>query len=385
MNSSSRFFLKFVKEYRLKDGLIRFRARVPDGIGGREEKSGFHSKSEAIAWSQARWVKSRSGSNGLSESEWTRRDFVSFCEFWSQSTEANLAFATACRYQSELKNRIFPFFGTYKMKEISYQDVLKFREHLLSSQGAGKTKNMCLQLLKQIVRFYFKTLGKNAFDLELIDGIRSTKRRPAFWGELEIKKFCSLVVDSEDRKFFQIVKIALFTGLRVGELSALSLDDLRESITDGLVHQSLLVSKSQCQKSGQIKSTKTESSRKVPIPGFLVPDIKELLSSKNVLSVLDQKRVSKDLKKFCVKYKLPVIRFHDLRHTWGTFVSTTGHPDLARKILGHTNLSMTSRYVHADDASTLRDFSRIESRVCEILPIAQFHREKTGKLGENSA
>jgi integrase len=46
---------------------------------------------------------------------------------------------------------------------------------------------------------------------------------------------------------------------------------------------------------------------------------------------------------------VPVIRFHDLRHTWATLALQAGvHPKVVQEVLGHSNIAITlGTYSHA--------------------------------------
>ena len=49
--------------------------------------------------------------------------------------------------------------------------------------------------------------------------------------------------------------------------------------------------------------------------------------------------------------KVPQIRFHDLRHTCGTFLHAQGvSPFVIQEILGHAQIVTTRRYTHANKA-----------------------------------
>lgn len=53
---------------------------------------------------------------------------------------------------------------------------------------------------------------------------------------------------------------------------------------------------------------------------------------------------------------LRVIRFHDLRHTFGSLLVSAG-VDLVtvKAAMGHSKISTTERYLHARDATELAD------------------------------
>jgi integrase len=67
---------------------------------------------------------------------------------------------------------------------------------------------------------------------------------------------------------------------------------------------------------------------------------------------------------------LPFIRFHDLRHTTGTFLHLEGaSPFTIQQILGHTQLSTTRRYTLVMD-SVKQDAANRLDELLNSKPIA---------------
>ncbi len=52
--------------------------------------------------------------------------------------------------------------------------------------------------------------------------------------------------------------------------------------------------------------------------------------------------VKRSFKPLMVRARLPLIRFHDLRHTFATLLLARGtHPKVVQEILGHADISQT--------------------------------------------
>jgi integrase len=126
----------------------------------------------------------------------------------------------------------------------------------------------------------------------------------------------------------EMIRWALLTGLRRGELFALSPDCFRDGMI--LVHES-----------------KTGKPRAVPIPGELDPKRFPFGWNYNTMEehwIRARRRA-----------RLPHIRFHDLRRTFGTWL-LQGGAEIAsiRDLLGHSTISMTSRYLGTNPADLKR-------------------------------
>ncbi len=68
-------------------------------------------------------------------------------------------------------------------------------------------------------------------------------------------------------------------------------------------------------------------------------------------TALDGDNLTKAFHELAVEAKVPKIRFHDLRHTCGTFLHAQGVSEFTiQEILGHSQLTTTRRYTHIDAA-----------------------------------
>ncbi len=118
--------------------------------------------------------------------------------------------------------------------------------------------------------------------------------------------------------------LALYTGMRNGELYALTWDKVN------IEHRQILVDSSWNNKDG-FKSTKSGDDRIVEIPRPLIPLLEELkkqsVATEYVLPrvyLWDKGEQARFLGLFLKANGLPVVRFHDLRASWATLLLSKG-------------------------------------------------------------
>jgi integrase len=127
-----------------------------------------------------------------------------------------------------------------------------------------------------------------------------------------------------DWHWYSHYAVALYTGMRNGELYALTWDKIN------LEQRQILVNCSWTSKDGY-KSTKSGDDRIVEIPKPLLPVLLELkiqsMESDFVLPRLskwDKGEQARELRFFLKSIGLPEIRFHDLRASWATLLLSKG-------------------------------------------------------------
>lgn len=140
-----------------------------------------------------------------------------------------------------------------------------------------------------------------------------------------------------NRSLRPIVEIAVETGMRRGEILSLKLDQV------DLERREI-----------RLTVTKTKRPRVIPLSDRAVAVLVAIASDRphgyvfiNPTTNKPYTSVKKAFGSACQKAGITNFRFHDLRHTFASW-SVQGGADLYRlsRILGHTNLQMTTRYAH---------------------------------------
>lgn len=121
-----------------------------------------------------------------------------------------------------------------------------------------------------------------------------------------------------------------------------------------------------------IKGTKTDEDREVPLNNMsrgllakLVHKAQELGSEyllTNPQTGTKYTTVKTAWLNACQKAQISDLRFHDLRHTFGTRAADAGVPlNAIRDVMGHKTTTMTERYAHATDEGKRRAVEAIQS------------------------
>lgn len=175
----------------------------------------------------------------------------------------------------------------------------------------------------------------------------------------EMPKLLEACRKSQSEFLYLIVRLALGTGMRQGEILGLQWKDVH-------LNESKLI----------LRNTKNGKIRAV----YLAPELRILLQEHAKLSSLTSYFVfpAKDGKKpACIRtaweYALQVadidgFRFHDLRHTAASMMATQGASDAElRAFLGHLSPSQTVRYAHYRDSALSTSVNCLNEKIALAL------------------
>lgn len=153
-------------------------------------------------------------------------------------------------------------------------------------------------------------------------------------------------------KYKNVILIQLYSGMRIGEVLALTIDDIDFDKNIIKVRKTLTVDKD-----GELtikQGTKTYSGkREIPISPFLRNSLKEQVAiaqnnKENLLFTFEGRLIKASsvntvLKRICKQLGLPNnISNHTLRHTFGTRCIESGvQPKVVQTLMGHKDISVT--------------------------------------------
>ena len=159
---------------------------------------------------------------------------------------------------------------------------------------------------------------------------------------------------AEDRQDAELVRVAAYTGLRQGELRALRWSDVGDDV----------LTVSRALSAGVESGTKGGKARHVPLVpqaaaalerlrergDFTAPD--ELVFCNWLGRPLDESALRRRFMAARDAAGLRPLRFHDLRHTYGSLLASGGVSvtDI-QAAMGHADVQTTARYLHARQAS----------------------------------
>ena len=286
------------------------------------------------------------------------KNISQIADLWKEEKRQFVKKSTFAAYSLIVETHLQPVFGN--LTAVTEKDVQDFVLQKLNGGLSQKTIKDMLIVLRMILKFGAK---KNYCVYAPIDVIFPTDRERQ---ELEVlsvanqKKIMRFVEDNFTFRNLGIF-ICLSTGIRIGEICALTWDDI--DTENGVIHIRKTIQRIYIRENGirhtelMIDTPKTATSiRDIPMTRDLLSVLKPLRKVVNnsffVLtndSMPTEPRTYRNYyKKLLVKLDIPPIKFHGLRHSFATRCIES-HCDYktVSVILGHSNISTTlNLYVH---------------------------------------
>ena len=266
-------------------------------------------------------------------------------------------FRTQAIYTQQINKHIIPYLGEYELNELTVGTLQRFIVDLMEIGLSSNTVNGIINILSNSLQtaVNLEKIEKNY--MELIQRPKSREKQVECFNKEEQRKIERYIIDNKKFSLYGIV-ICLYTGLRIGELLALTWDDI------DMKNSIMSITKTcrdtwECGKYVKVlDSTKTEGSeRLIPFPKQLIPLLKELKKEAKgefvVYGRTDQgaqiRSYQRTFENLLIKLEISHKGFHSLRHTFATRATECGvDVKTLSEILGHKNPTITlKRYAHS--------------------------------------
>ena len=228
-------------------------------------------------------------------------------------------------------NKLNEHFKELEFKEITSQEVRRFKKARIAEGNSERTVNRYLALLKRM------------FNIAIQDGYAKENpvKRVKFFSEKDTQRERVLTKDEEERLLTecpghlkQVILTALHTGMRKGEI--LNLKWIKVNLE---------------KKEIVVERTKSRKTRTIPINLVL----HELMASMKKQSggrdyVFPFKSIRTAFENACKRAGIKDLTFHDLRRTFGTRLLESGIDIVTiQRLYGHSNPLVTQMYLHPQD------------------------------------
>lgn len=291
----------------------------------------------------------------------SRHRFGFYCDEWLRISRSSLKASTYIKYETMLERHIKPRLGGCYPLGISTSLVEAFQEQLLTEAAlAPKSVKDILVLLRSVLNYTAKQFPGAFPVVEISYPKEPRKEMRVLSMEEQTRLVRYLLTDLDECKFG--ILLALFTGLRIGELCALRWEHLslpeRTLRVAGTMQR--LKDPEACGRAKTkivIGAPKSDMSRRIiPLTEF-VAGLCECMDPGNpaafVLtgsaSYMEPRTLQYRLKKYTAACGLEGVHFHTLRHTFATRCVEVGFEIKSlSEILGHATTTITlDRYVHS--------------------------------------
>jgi integrase len=332
-------------KYRLPDGRQVQRRIGPAWTGRGRPLAGSYTKRMAEDWLRGILDQARAGTlPGMVRTGATFADataeFLRYCE-----QDRGCKPWTIRGYSSTIQTHLIPTFGRLAVEDITTTAIERW---IASVKGSPRTRNKLLILMHGILKRARKVYG---LPHNAAAGIEKFPQRPS--GDIDVfspEEVRALVRAADSEQDAAIFLTAAFTGLRQGELLALRWRDVDFAHSVLRVRASYGLGQTTAPKSGKVRS--------VP----LAPDVAEALARLGARgrctdeddlvflgdlgNHVDSAALRRRYKAALASAGLRQLRFHDLRHTFGTRMIAKADIRRVQEWMGHADIQTTMRYLH---------------------------------------
>ena len=316
----------------------KFSYRDQSGKKKQKMKRGFLRKKDAAEY-ERQFRERFEGSTEMS--------FCALVRLYLEDRRINVKYSTYQNKLSRIERWLVPFFGERLIADITPGDVRWFYNHLREEKShRGKPMSSSYRFtlsadLSSVFNFAQRFYNLHENPCHKVGYAGKNTRRLNFWTKEEFD--CFIATFSHDDIYYVVFMVLYYTGLRKGELQALTSADI--DFKAGVIHVTKTYNGSGPER---ITVPKTECSiRDVTLPPTLLKVLRQFLRNgehdeTELLFPRGKSTFARQLKKHAVIAGVPVIKIHELRHSHASFLINLGcNVLLISQRLGHSDIKMT--------------------------------------------
>lgn len=333
-----------------------YRAQFGDGDARHGISGSGYPSAKAANDAKVEAIRNARPLNGVTQRPDATLTLAGYLEAWVADHTLTMRPSTAHAYRSRLGMVAKSPVAEKRLRSLTEQDYRRLVRDLRDQSPSHTNVRLKVGTLSQALDAAVRAGLIPHHPVRLITVSRTGERfEPGVWEVAQVTKFLAERKAAGD-PLFLCWHLALVTGMRRGELHGLRREDI--NLEGGVLHvrrQRVVVGGKMVE--GPVKTEGSEA------PVYLDPATIELLrdhvwTSDYLVNDPSNGRPFEDMRKFdrafktaCRRAGVPVLRFHDLRHTSASILADLGVPlVLAQQRLRHWSSAMTQRYTHALDA-----------------------------------
>ena len=332
-------------KYRLPDGRQVQKKLGPAWTDRGRPPAGYFTKRQAEAWLREMLDEARRGT--LPGMVRTGATFADAAAEWLRYVEHDRGRkpSTVAGYRSIVRSELLPRFGDMALESVT-PSVIEAWQASMTQAASTRTKALVLMHgIFQRARKVWSLPANPVADVEKPPLSRS--------GDLEVfspEEVWALTRAAASEQDAALFLTAAFTGLRMGELLALRWRDVDFAGSSVRVRASYYA--------GHLTTPKSGKVRAVPLAPDVASALAQLGRRENWVgdddlvfageagSYLDGSALRRRYKAALDAAGLRPLRFHDLRHTFGTRMIAKADIRRVQEWMGHADIQTTMRYLH---------------------------------------
>lgn len=292
--------------------------------------------------------------------ESSRRRFAFYCDLWLKDRKISVREATYVKYLTVVNRHILPKLGGCFPAGINEPIINAFTDELLKEGLKTKTVHDILVILNGIIRFASVSFT-GVFPQIKITYPKEKKKEMRVLTRDEQERLVSYLSRDRDPCKFGVL-LALYTGIRIGELCALKWADISQKDGTLCVSSTLQRLRDTSEKAenktrvimGDPKSD--TSARTIPLTQQAIslcekmnPGDENAFVLTGTHAYMEPRLLQYRIEKYTRDCGLEGVHCHTLRHTFATRAVEVGFEIKSlSEVLGHANTTITlERYVHS--------------------------------------
>ena len=332
-------------KYRLPDGRQVQKKLGPAWTERGRPPAGYFTKRQAEAWLREVLDQARRGTlPGLVR---TGATFADACGEYLRYVEHDRGrkLSTVRGYRSMINTHLLPAFGSMPVEDVTTAVIETW---VAGYEGSPRSRNKLLIQLHGILG-----RAKKVYGLAANAAVEVEKFQQKASGDIQVfspEEVWALVRAAASEQDAALFLTAAFTGLRMGELLALRWRDVDFAGEAVRVRASY--------STGQLTTPKSGKVRAVPLAPAVAAALAPLSRRENWVGdddlvfvgiageYLDGSALRRRYKVALGAADLRPLRFHDLRHTFGTRMIAQADIRRVQEWMGHADVQTTMRYLH---------------------------------------
>ena len=351
-------------KYRLPNGRQVQRKLGPAWTERGRPPAGFFTKRTAEEWLRSLLDEARRGTlPGLVRTGATFADAAAEYLRYIEHDRARKP-STVRGYRSAIEAHLLPAFGSTPVEDVTTREI---EQWIAAFGGSARSRNKLLIQLHGILgraKRVYSLPANAAAEVEKFPQRRS--------GDIDVfspEEVWALVRAAESEQDSAIFVTAAFTGLRMGELLALRWRDVDFTGRTMRVRASYYLGELTTPKSGKVRAVPMAPDVAAALArlgerDYWVDD-DDLVFVGTVGGYLDGSALRRRYKQGLARAGLRPLRFHDLRHTFGTRMIAKADIRRVQEWMGHADIQTTMRYLHYaprdEDAELVAEAFRVEA------------------------
>lgn len=256
-----------------------------------------------------------------------------------------------------------PYFAQYSLNDITPLIIRNWQNEIIAQGYKPSYQRNLHQNLSAMFNYAVSFFGLKENPCKKAGPIGKSKPEGfQFWTLEEYNQF---IAATKKDYVKTMVTVLFWTGMRIGELLALTPADIHEDYID--------INKTYKQLNGEhlLQQPKTENSiRKVSVPPEIIQILNEYISKTDAkqnhrIFEYNNASLGKQIDSICKRNKLKRIRVHDLRHSHASYLINKGFSPIAIKDrLGHDKIETTLQtYSHLYPSTKEKIVSTIQNDI----------------------